>query len=64
MEDQQKKLWQKPEVIIIATNHDINGGANLINHEGNTNGFGSFQITFPSGAVGTVGSATFKNAHS
>jgi hypothetical protein len=64
MEDQQKKLWQKPEVIIISANRDINGGASANYHEGGPVG-GQFYIsTTAHGAVKTVGSATYNNAHS
>ena len=64
IEDQQKRLWQKPEVIIISTNLDINGGANPINHEGSTNGFGMDRITTPISDVAIVSSTQFKDAHS
>ncbi len=64
MEVQQKRLWQKPEVIIISTNLDINGGASSKYHEASHNG-GQFYIsTTQHGGAKTVGSATYNNAHS
>ncbi|WCT11910.1 hypothetical protein [Mucilaginibacter jinjuensis] len=64
MEAQQKRLWQKPEVIIISANREINGGASSRYHEAGHYGGHFYISTTVVGGMKDTGSMAFNNAHS